>query len=606
MSRFDDFSQGEIRQAVLKQIRYFGADSNWSWGRNSYLGLFKFSDDSIVLAAAIPNVSLADQELEILGIVRSDYDADFLENNWISMAGWRIGTNGHDTAEGYRVIYSNGDANGYGDKYWLQTFEFDEFNHNNSSRAIENPRPLDSAALSRLEQLHETDINGDGKIGDGKIASEDFSSSVDFPQLPDARENPIDTFNSGSSDITALIQAALADAKSEMSAQPINITVVNNTTTNTTNSNINNTGDGNISVGDIGTVNNIVNIDNSFSIQNIINIDLSEGITGDSKKNEIVNGTSGDDLIVAGAGRDELVGAEGADNFYFPGDEPFKKKLADEIVDFDAGEGDAVVIAEDLISNPAITDEVIEALEETEIEEIPVASTPKELKNLSEEGHSFIYDKSEGELLMDANGSSPGIVDTSADPVLLDLEESTPLTNDLLEGIIDDIGDGNNASNPIIDEEIIEALEVAEVSEIPVAESPKELKKLSKEGHTLIYDQSEGDLLIDANGAEKGFVEYPDPVVATVGESTELTDELIGAVVEDLEAGPSLAVAENKKELKSLAKENHDIIYFEPKGEIFIDGNGDSPGFGKKTEGGLIANLPDETSLTESDVLIGV
>ena len=37
-----------------------------------------------------------------------------------------------------------------------------------------------------------------------------------------------------------------------------------------------------------------------------------------------------------------------------------------------------------------------------------------------------------------------------------------------------------------------------------------------------------------------------------------------------------------------------------------MDGNGDSKGFGKKSEGGMIADLPNDTVLTESDVLIGV
>ena len=37
-----------------------------------------------------------------------------------------------------------------------------------------------------------------------------------------------------------------------------------------------------------------------------------------------------------------------------------------------------------------------------------------------------------------------------------------------------------------------------------------------------------------------------------------------------------------------------------------VDGSGDSKGFGKKSEGGMISDLPNDTVLTESDVLIGV
>ena len=38
----------------------------------------------------------------------------------------------------------------------------------------------------------------------------------------------------------------------------------------------------------------------------------------------------------------------------------------------------------------------------------------------------------------------------------------------------------------------------------------------------------------------------------------------------------------------------------------YRQGNGDSKGFGKKSEGGVIADLPNGTILMEDDVLIGV
>ena len=55
-----------------------------------------------------------------------------------------------------------------------------------------------------------------------------------------------------------------------------------------------------------------------------------------------------------------------------------------------------------------------------------------------------------------------------------------------------------------------------------------------------------------------------------------------------------------------MSKEGYDLVYFEDKGDLYVDGNGDSKGFGKKTEGGMIADLPNDTVLTEDDVLIGV
>ena len=198
--------------------------------------------------------------------------------------------------------------------------------------------------------------------------------------------------------------------------------IINNTNNNTTTS-ISNSGSGNITVGNIGTVNNTTTIDNSFTIQTT-NINLSLAITGDSKKSEKVEGTDGDDLIADGRGKDKLIGGDGADQFYFAGEEPFKKKTVDKVIDFDASEGDAIVIA----------------------------------------------------------------------------------------------------------------------------------------------------------------------------------DEVVGDLTED----PTLAIADTKKELKQLSKDGYDLLYFEPKGDLYVDGNGDSKGFGKKSEGGMIADLPNETILTESDVLIGV
>ena len=58
------------------------------------------------------------------------------------------------------------------------------------------------------------------------------------------------------------------------------------------------------------------------------------------------------------------------------------------------------------------------------------------------------------------------------------------------------------------------------------------------------------------------------------------------------------------KELKSLAKDDYDLIYFEPKGDLYVDGNGSNKGFGKQTDGGLIADLPNNSALSEDNLLI--
>ena len=86
------------------------------------------------------------------------------------------------------------------------------------------------------------------------------------------------------------------------------------------------------------------------------------------------------------------------------------------------------------------------------------------------------------------------------------------------------------------------------------------------------------------------------------GDAIVIADEVVGDLTED----PTLAVADTKKDLKQLSKDGYDLLYFEPKGDLYVDCNGDSKGFGKKSEGGMIADLPNNTVLTESDVLIGI
>ena len=56
--------------------------------------------------------------------------------------------------------------------------------------------------------------------------------------------------------------------------------------------------------------------------------------------------------------------------------------------------------------------------------------------------------------------------------------------------------------------------------------------------------------------------------------------------------------------MRKLAKSNYDLIYFEPKGDLYVDGNGQSRGLGNKLEGGLLADLPKNTSLSDRDVMI--
>ena len=54
----------------------------------------------------------------------------------------------------------------------------------------------------------------------------------------------------------------------------------------------------------------------------------------------------------------------------------------------------------------------------------------------------------------------------------------------------------------------------------------------------------------------------------------------------------------SKKESKQLSAENIDLIYFEPKGQLFLNANGSQRGFGNKQEGGLLAVLKGGASLS--------
>ena len=64
----------------------------------------------------------------------------------------------------------------------------------------------------------------------------------------------------------------------------------------------------------------------------------------------------------------------------------------------------------------------------------------------------------------------------------------------------------------------------------------------------------------------------------------------------------SFESARSKKESKQLAMENIDLIYFEPKGQLFLNANGAKRGFGNKQEGGLLAVLKGGPSLTAANI----
>merc|ERR1712196_93401 len=141
------------------------------------------------------------------------------------------------------------------------------------------------------------------------------------------------------------------------------------------------------------------------------------------QKSEKVEGTSGDDLIADGAGKDKLEGNDGADRFYFSGDEPFSKKKADQVVDFNTKEGDQIIVADQVFFNPIITNSVLKDLSGNP--DIAVANTKKDLNNISKEDHDFVYYKPKGELYIDTNDSEKGFTDNKSDtdPLIANLDK---------------------------------------------------------------------------------------------------------------------------------------------------------------------------------------
>ena len=171
-----------------------------------------------------------------------------------------------------------------------------------------------------------------------------------------------------------------------------------------------------------GTINNTTIVNDYFFIETV-SINLPDAITGDSRKEEMVMGTGGDDLITDSHGKDYLIGGEGADQFYFAGEQPFKKKIADSIVDFNSTEGDSIVIAEDVINYP--TDP-----------SVGIASNKRNLKKLSKEGYDLLYLESKGNLYVDGNGDAKGFGNKFIGGMIVDLPNQTVLTeSDILIGM---------------------------------------------------------------------------------------------------------------------------------------------------------------------------
>jgi hypothetical protein len=124
--------------------------------------------------------------------------------------------------------------------------------------------------------------------------------------------------------------------------------------------------------------------------------------------------------------------------------------------------------------------------------------------------------------------------------------------------------------------------------------SGKGRKKLrSKKGETNFiletlepFTKKNADLIIQFKGSEKDHI-LIDP---------NISDSLSS------DSGISFASTKSKKSLKQLSQKNYDLIYFEKKGELFLNGNGTAKGFGETDEGGLLAILKGKPNLKATDI----
>lgn len=171
------------------------------------------------------------------------------------------------------------------------------------------------------------------------------------------------------------------------------------------------------------SVSNVSPIDNVYAIQTT-KVKPSIAISGSSDKSENVEGTEGNDLITGGLGKDKLIGGDGADQFLFFGEGTFTKKTVDSVIDFNASEGDTVVIADkvfgDLKGDPTLA----------------IAYSKKDLKQLSRDGYDLLYFETNGHLYLDSNGDSRGFGKKSEGGIVANLPSNTILAEgDVLIGI---------------------------------------------------------------------------------------------------------------------------------------------------------------------------
>ena len=114
-----------------------------------------------------------------------------------------------------------------------------------------------------------------------------------------------------------------------------------------------------------------------------------------TKKKDKITGSSEGEVLAGGEGKDVLSGGEGADGFLFQNPEGFGKKEADKITDFDADEGDSVLVDK----------EVFDLGRKVKFKSV---TGKKAAKKASKSNKEFVYDGNKGLLYFNQNGKAKG------------------------------------------------------------------------------------------------------------------------------------------------------------------------------------------------------
>ena len=110
---------------------------------------------------------------------------------------------------------------------------------------------------------------------------------------------------------------------------------------------------------------------------------------------DVITGSINSEILAGGEGKNKLKGGGGADGFLFQAAESFSRKTKDTIVDFDALEGDEILIDKSGFGiNKKLRFESVNGKKSVNIE--------------AESHHDFVYDDKKGVLYFNENGKEEG------------------------------------------------------------------------------------------------------------------------------------------------------------------------------------------------------